>query len=126
MYLVVLKAALVEALRSHFNAAYTEADFKNTWVSIEYPREKVNYPGVWINYEDNGDIEIAGINHREFIADETGELHEGTRWRFTGSVSFTCAALSSYERDRLYELTRHPLGDGRDHLREDARFRDPR
>lgn len=103
MYLVPLKANLVEALRAHFDAAYTEDDFKNTWISIEYPRDKVNYPGIWITYDDNGDVEIAGIHHREYILDDTGELHEVTRWRFTGSVSFTCAALTSYERDRLYD-----------------------
>lgn len=93
----------MEALRAHFDAAYTEDDFKNTWISIEYPREKVNYPGIWITYEDSGDIERAGIDHREYVLDDTGELHEATRWRFTGTVSFTCAALTSYERDRLYD-----------------------
>lgn len=103
MYLVPLKANLVEALRAHFDAAYTADDFKNTWVSIEYPKDKVNYPGIWITYQDTGELEKAGIDHREYLVDADGILRDATRWRFAGNVSFTCAALSSYERDRLYD-----------------------
>jgi hypothetical protein len=103
VYLVPLKSAVVEAIRAHFNAVYLEEDFRNIWISVEYPREQVNYPGVWVNYQDAGELEKAGIDHREYVQDDAGEVHEVTRWRFTGAVSFTCAALSSFERDRLFD-----------------------
>lgn len=102
MYLSPLKSALVEATRDHFNAAYINSDFVNTWISIEYPREKANYPGIWLNYQDSGELERAGIDHHEFVTDSNG-THVVTRWRFSGSVSLTACALTSYERDRLYD-----------------------
>ena len=101
IYLVPLKSALVEALRAHFNADFPDPDFANLWVSIEYPREKTNYPGIWVNYEDEEELVRAGIDQREIVYDSQGGTHAVTRWRFEGSVSFTCAALTSLERDRL-------------------------
>lgn len=103
MYLSPLKATLVEALRAHFSATYVNRDFANVEISLEYPRDKSNYPGIWVNYEDAGELEKAGIDQREYVADDTGIYHEVTRWRFTGTPSLTIGALTSWERDRLYD-----------------------
>jgi hypothetical protein len=102
MYLTALKSAVVEALRKTFGPEYPEPDMRNLHVSIEYPDTPQAYPGVWINYEDTGPLERAGIDHREIVIDSSGS-HEVTRWRFSGSLSFTVAAFSSFERDRLYD-----------------------
>jgi hypothetical protein len=102
VYLVPLKSAVVEALQQTFGPNYPESDFRNLHVSIEYPDAPQNYPGIWVGFEDNAPLERAGIDHREIVVDANG-THEVTRWRFAGSLSFTVAAFSSLERDRLYD-----------------------
>lgn len=102
MYLVYLKTAITEALQATFDSNYPDEDWRNIRVSIEYPMDAQNYPGIWINYDDTDPLEIAGINHREIVLNDSG-AHEVTRWRFFGTISMTIAALSSLERDRLYD-----------------------
>lgn len=102
-YLVHLKTALVEAIKTTFDAAYPEPDFQNIWCSIEYPVQPQNFPGIWVDYEDNGEVHIAGINHVEFSDPVNDTYQRYTRWRFSGYAQFTVMALSSLERDRLYD-----------------------
>lgn len=114
MYLVALKTAVTEALRSVF-ANHPNVDFQGEnkpLVSIEYPVEQSHYPGVWVQYADNAEVTIAGIGHVETSVDEEEETYsEVSRWKFSGSVSLTMVALSSYERDRLYdEMVRTFIG----------------
>lgn len=104
MYLVPLKAALVEATRKHFSANYVDTDFANTWISIEFPKAKENYPCVWINFTESGEVAKAGIGHEEIIVSSDGlRVNTVTRWRFQGTVSFSVGAMTSLERDRLYD-----------------------
>lgn len=102
MYLRVLKAALVEALTATFDGNYPEADFRNINIGIEYPVNQSDYPGLWINYDDTDELTVAGIDHRE-IATIGGADVVVTRWRFAGTLTVTVAALSSLERDRLFD-----------------------
>lgn len=107
MYLTKLKAAVVEALRATFTAAYPEADFRGAdgdglWVSIEYPVAKASYPGLWVDYSDSDELRVAGIGHEEFVELVDGP-HRVTRWRFGGEITVTVVALSSLERDRLFD-----------------------
>jgi hypothetical protein len=102
MYLALLKTAVTKALQSTFDGLYPNPDFRDTWVSIEYPNDVQAYPGIWIGYTDSGALEIAGINHREIVVGLDGG-HEVTRWKFQGSLSLTVAAFSSLERDNLYD-----------------------
>lgn len=106
MYLVQLKSAIVEALASAFvnhpNTDFRGANKPN--IGIEYPIEKQHYPGVWVQYEDTDELTTAGIGHVEYVVDTTNHTYgELTRWKFTGSVTLTIFALSSLERDRLYD-----------------------
>jgi hypothetical protein len=103
MYTSELKAAVVTGLRRTFTTEYPQQDFRAPWCSIEYPVEKANYPAVWVNWEDTQEVEIAGIGHVEYVEDEHGAQHEVTRSKFGGVVTMTVAALSSWERDRLYD-----------------------
>lgn len=102
MYLSRLKSAVVEALHTVFGDSYPNLDFRGTFVSIEYPLDRQNYPSIWVNYDDRDSLSIAGIDHREFITDDSG-THEVTRWTFSGTVSLTAVALSSRERDALFD-----------------------
>lgn len=99
---MTLKAALTEALRATFDGAYPEEDFRSLRVSIEFPVDQTDYPGIWLNYSDTGPLVPAGINHIEVVETETGQ-YPVTRWKFAGEITLTMVALSSLERDRLYD-----------------------
>lgn len=104
MYLVPLKTAVVEAFRATFDSMnYPEPDFQNIVISIEYPMTESSYPGLWVTYEDTQELSIAGIAHLETINNQDGSFTEVTRWVFQGTVTVTAVALSSLERDRLYD-----------------------
>lgn len=97
-YLRNLKTGLVLALRDTFDGNYPDATLQNLHVSIEYPIEKQHYPSIWVDFEDSALIN-AGIAHYE----QDEDFNRLLRWRFEGSVSYTIAALSSLERDRIYD-----------------------
>lgn len=108
MYLTVLKAAVVEALGATFTSTYPNVDFREVYSSIEYPADEANYPGIWVQYEDTDELSVAGINHIETaVIPASGgipaQYQQWTRWRFFGSVTLTMVALTSLERDRLYD-----------------------
>lgn len=105
MYLTKVKTAAVEALRQVFDADYPEPDFRApNNISIEYPIEKSGYPGLWVQYEDNAELSVAGVGHVEEVVDEElGTFGQLTRWRFSGTLTITIVALTSLERDRLYD-----------------------
>lgn len=87
-------------------AAVADPDFSGTnapLVSIEFPVEQSAYPGVWVQYADNAEISIAGIGHVESTV-VGGQLAQCSRWKFSGSVSLTLVALTSLQRDRLFDL----------------------
>jgi hypothetical protein len=105
MYLTKLKAAMTEGLKKTFDTTPTQ-DFQGEnapFVSIEYPMDRQQYPSVWVTYDDRDSLTIAGIDHREFVVDDLGGMHDVTRWKFAGTVTLTAVALSSLERDNLYD-----------------------
>lgn len=106
MYRVLLKTAVVEALRAVFDG-FPDADFQGKnkpLISIEFPVEESHYPGIWVQYADDGEISIAGISHTERAIDtDTGTVIECSRWRFAGSVTMTLVALHSWELDKLFD-----------------------
>lgn len=102
-YLTLLKGCVVEALQSVFNSSFPDESFRDLPVGIEYPLDHQSYPSIWVNYDDTNTLEVAGIDHREYVVDENNALHEVTRWMFAGEVTLTAVALSSLERDGLYD-----------------------
>lgn len=108
-----MKTTVVEALRNTFDADYPENDFRELKVSIEYPMTSSSYPGLWVTYEDNDQLTVAGIGHQEFV-EAGGQVREVTRWRFGGTITVTCVALSSLERDRLYDEVVRVFAFGRE------------
>jgi hypothetical protein len=122
MYLAPLKTLLVEAVKRTFDDAYPEEDFRNVHVSIEYPVDKMNYPGVWVDYTDSDKLMVAGVAHQEFHEYDTGEFQPFTRWKYSGYASFTVTALTSWERDRLYDELVTTFAFGKEN-HERSRFR---
>lgn len=102
MYLEVLMTAALEAMQATFDEDYPEPDFRGIKISLEYPVDRTDYPGIWINFDDTDELTIAGIGHTEFVTVD-GSPSPVTRWRFAGTLTFTVATLSSLERARLYD-----------------------
>jgi hypothetical protein len=104
IFIVPLKTLLTEVTRATFDADYIEVDFRDLWVSMEYPHEKASYPGIWVDFTPTAKLQIAGIDHREYILDAvSGRYRRVTRWRYGGVLQFTIVALTSLERDRLLD-----------------------
>lgn len=107
-YLRKLKTGLVQALKETFDGDYPEEKLRNLYVSIEYPVKPQQYPSIWVDFEE-ASLQNAGIDHRE--VDDEGNMV--LRWRYQGYVSYTIAALSSLERDRIYDELVKVLAFGR-------------
>lgn len=97
-YLRELKTGVVKALRNHFGPDYADPRLAGLHVSIEYPIDQQSYPSIWVTYDDSA-LRNAGIDHVEIADNGTRTL----RWHFEGIVNLTVAALTSLERDRIYD-----------------------
>lgn len=103
MYLVETKAIITNAMQNVFTSTYPVEAFRDLKVSLEYPATKQDYPSIWSDFEPVGELEQAGIGHTEYIENEAGEVRKTTRWRFGGYATYTCVALTSRERDLLFD-----------------------
>ena len=97
MYLVKLKTLLVKALTTTFDAAYPVEAYRGLYASLDYPIDKAGYPGIWVDWE-GASLQNAGVGHTETV-----DGRRVKRWRFSGTTTFTIVALSSLERDGLYD-----------------------
>jgi hypothetical protein len=102
-FLRTIKATAVQAIEQSFVAQYPAPDpeggRRTVNVSIEYPVEEISYPAVWVDYEGS-ELRTVGIAYTE-TDPVSGAVY--ARWRFAGHVTFTVVALSSNERDMLYD-----------------------
>jgi hypothetical protein len=123
MYVTRVKALGIEALHAAFDAQYPVQEFRGLHCSLEYPIKKVDLPEVWVRYSDTGPLRQSGVAHVEDVHPVSGgRVPPYTRFRFQGSWEFIVVALSSVERDRLYdELIATIAWSGFDSLR--GRFR---
>jgi hypothetical protein len=102
MYLAPLITTLAKAMRETFDADYPNPDFRKVNTTVEFPIAQQSYPAIWVDYTPGGEIEIAGIDHKEYVETE-GTMREVHRWRFAGEATFTVATFSSFERFRLLD-----------------------
>lgn len=115
MYLEQTKAMLTIAMRNTFDADYVNPHFRSLPISIEYPEKRQDYPGIWVDFEPVGDLEIVGINHAEYVVQSGGTARRHTRWRFQGYATYTVVAMSSRERDSLYDEVVRIFAFGAEH-----------
>lgn len=99
----------MQAIQQAFVLTYPETDPEGgqqpVYCSLEYPVNPAKYPALWVNYVP-AMLQTAGISYTE--NDTFGNYY--TRWRFSGTIEFTCAALASNERDLLYDQLVSVLG----------------
>jgi len=99
-----MKTMLTEAMRQTFDSEYVTESLRGIPISIEFPEERQSYPGIWVDFEPTGDLQVAGIDHAEYEVDGTSGLaRRFTRWRCTGFAAYTVVALTSRERDALFD-----------------------
>lgn len=99
MYIVQTKTLFVEATRGALDADNRIVDLRNAPVSIEYPLEKKDYPSIWLNFDPIGPLRPEGLGYWEV----DGDNRKVARWSFAGRVEWTVVALTSLERDTLYD-----------------------
>lgn len=107
-----VKRAVMNALREALSGTTLNRLTNGTDVTVdmEYPIQKENYPGVWVQFSFN-EIVQAGIGHepliRTVLAEATEDTPEVVNWeplrefQFKGRVTLTIVALTSLERDRI-------------------------
>lgn len=110
-YLRTLKTTLVLAMRKTFDNQYPDERLRSLLVSIEYPVQAQDYPSIWVDFEESIPLTTAGIAHQEYDDDGNPML----RWKFEGDVSYTIAAMSSLERDRIYDEVVRVMAFSRSH-----------
>jgi hypothetical protein len=105
-FLVATKTVLVDALRSNFATSAPSPVFDNLYISIEYPQEKESYPGIWVNFEPVGNLTRGGIDqgYQASFDPNTGWVMPNSLWYATGYATFTLGALTSMERDSLFDI----------------------
>lgn len=104
MFLARLKTLLTVAMQDTFDADYPIEQFRDLHVSIEFPDDRQHYPSLWVDFEPTGQLTRAGVNHIEIAPTETGDAARAfTTWRFQGYATYTIAAMTSLERDLLFD-----------------------
>jgi hypothetical protein len=95
---------LTQAVKLTFNGNYPVDEFKNLHVSPEFPILEENFPAVWVDFSPAGDLHTGGIDQLLYTEpDENNVVHAYKKWLFQGRVQYTIMALSSLERDRLFD-----------------------
>lgn len=123
MYVTRVNTLGVEALHAAFDDQYPVGEFRGLHCSLEYPIKAVQMPEVWVRYSDTAPLRQSGLAHVEDTDPVSGtRIAPYTRWRFEGAWEFVVVALTSVERDRVYdELVATIAWSGFDTLR--GRFR---
>lgn len=104
MYMTRTKALAVKAVRDTFDAAYVNPDFRSTQVSLEYPDKSQSIPCIWVNFDPIGPLRPVGIGYYEDTVVGAGpNVTRATRWSYAGNITYTVVAMTSLERDRLYD-----------------------
>ena len=115
MYLTPTKTLLVTALRATFDGDFIDERYRNINIGIEYPEERQDYPGIWVDFEPIGELEHAGIDHTEYSLSDSGSTYAHTRWRYQGYATFTVVAMTSRERDGLFDEVIRTFAFGTEH-----------
>jgi hypothetical protein len=102
--MVQLITNLTTAMKNTFDSNYPVDQFQNVHISPEFPIERVDYPAIWVDFEPTGDVHTGGISQMLWTPpDVNNVVHAYKIWQFLGYATFTVMALSSLERDALFD-----------------------
>jgi hypothetical protein len=99
---------ITTGLQSVFHGDYVsmddQPDFAGLHVSIEYPLNPQDYPGVWVDFEPEGELSRGGIDDiNSFLPNGDASLTPLYLWRAQGWATYTLAAMTSLQRARLHD-----------------------
>jgi hypothetical protein len=99
---------ITTGLKSVFTPEYVsmdgQPDFAGLHCSIEYPIDPQDYPGVWVDFEPEGELSRGGIDDiNSYLTNGNNTLTPLYLWRAQGWATYTLAALSSLQRARLHD-----------------------
>ena len=99
-FIVAVKSGVVGALQNTFNTPeYPDPILQGMSVSMEYPGEIEQYPGVWVGFSFR-DMQSVGMGNPIFL-DEGPPPRRYQLWNFGGTVTLTIISLTSKERDAI-------------------------
>lgn len=113
MYLLDIKTTATQALRATFDDNFPDEDFRNLRIGMEYPVKAQDYPSIWVDFDPVGTLTVAMIGADEYSPRTDGGFDTLYRWNAAGSLSFTVVALTSLERDRLFDAVASVLAFSR-------------
>jgi hypothetical protein len=99
---------ITSGLKSVFHGDYVsmddQPDFAGLHVSIEYPLTPQDYPGVWVDFEPEGELSRGGIDDiNTYLPNGDTSLTPLYLWRAQGWATYTLATLTSMQRARLHD-----------------------
>jgi hypothetical protein len=99
---------ITTGLKSVFTEEYVsmdgQPDFGGLHCSIEYPINPQDYPGVWVDFEPEGELTRGGIDDiNSFLPNGNNTLTPLYLWRAQGWATYTLATLTSLQRARLHD-----------------------
>lgn len=105
IYMKELVTLLTQAVRLTFDSNFPIPEFQNIHVSPEFPILREDYPAIWVDFEPTGPLITAGIGGTNLYTepDENDVVHAYKKWLFRGYATYTIMALTSLERDRIFD-----------------------
>jgi len=104
MFIADTTTIWIEALKEVFGPDHPIATMRNLSVYTEYPVNEAQYPGLWVQFTPQGDVQNVGIGHVEYTdGSAPGTLRRVYRWKFKGVVEIVIAALGNLERSNMVD-----------------------
>jgi len=101
---------LVKAITTTFDETYPVEQYRGLHSSISYPEKAADYPSIWVDF-DVTRLEPIGIDTIQYEVG-TGGFQPFKTWKFEGRCTFTIVALTSLERDGIYDEMVKIIGFG--------------
>jgi len=102
VFLTHIKTLLVKACTNTFDDDYPVDQYRNLFTSIKYPEKATEFPSIWIDF-DVTSLEPIGVDTIQYEKQDNGTFLPYKTWRFTGNANFVIAAMSSLERDGIFD-----------------------
>lgn len=111
-YKRLIKRTLVSAFKTVFSIEYPDPQLRGLYISTEYPLKREQFPALIVNYDESS-VQNAGVGHIENIQNDNFLTVPAKHFRFEGSLSLTCYALSPLDLDILTDSVVELLAFGR-------------
>ena len=92
-----IKTTIINSLRTTFDGNYPDPQFRNMYISLEYPLLQNHYPGLWVKFSFTK-IQSVGVGS-SFVNVPTNSKYK--MWFFEGRTIIQVFAMTSLERDKM-------------------------